>query len=42
MLPNDRADRPISTLNSVYQVGPPVASATNVRVVPSADLKKSA
>src|SRR6185312_11343513 len=37
--PNERADRPVSTLNSVNQLGPPTPSTRSLRDLPSNDSK---
>src|SRR6267142_2398253 len=37
--PNERGDRPVSTLYSAYQVGPPVASTRKERCLPSNERK---
>src|SRR5436190_23044758 len=37
--PNERAESPVSTLYSAYQVGPPVASTTSLRDLSSNDWK---
>jgi len=35
--PNDRTERPVSTLYSVNQLGPPTPSTRSLRVLPSND-----